>query len=61
MSGFFCIRFVLTLLILKGIIHPIMKILTQFTYPQVVPNLYYFLSSAEQNISNNAGKKTFSH
>jgi len=33
--------------IIKGIVHPKMKILSSFTHPQVVPNLYEFLSSAE--------------
>ncbi len=33
--------------ILKGIVHPKMKILSSFTHPQVVPNLYEFLCSAE--------------
>ncbi len=37
----FCIRN------LKGIVHPKMKILSSFTHPQVVPNLYEFLCSAE--------------
>ncbi len=32
---------------LKGIVHPKMKILSSFTHPQVVPNLYEFLCSAE--------------
>ncbi len=32
---------------LKGIVHPKMKILSSFTYPQVVPNLYEYLYSAE--------------
>jgi len=32
---------------LKGILHPKMKILSSFTHPQVVSNLYEFLSSAE--------------
>jgi len=31
----------------KGIVHPKMKILSLFTHPQVVPNLYTFLSSNE--------------
>jgi len=31
----------------KGILHPKMKILSSFTHPQVVANLYEFLSSAE--------------
>jgi len=33
-------------MIIKGILHPKMKILS-FTHPQVVANLYEFLSSAE--------------
>ncbi len=32
---------------LKGIVHPKMKILSSFTPPQVVPNLYECLCSAE--------------
>ncbi len=32
---------------LKGIVHPKMKILSSFTHPQVVPNLYEYLCSAE--------------
>ncbi len=32
---------------LKGIVHPKMKFLSSFTHPQVVPNLYEFLCSAE--------------
>jgi len=32
---------------LKGILHPKMKILSSFTHPQVVANLFEFLSSAE--------------
>ncbi len=31
---------VCTLYLLKGIVHPKMKILSSFTQPQVVPNLY---------------------
>ncbi len=31
----------------KGIVHPKMKILSSFTHPQVVPNLYEFLCSAK--------------
>jgi len=31
----------------KGIVHPKMKILSLFTDPQVVPNLYVFICSAE--------------
>ncbi len=32
---------------LKGTVHPKMKILSSFTHPQVVPNLYEFVCSAE--------------
>ncbi len=32
---------------LKGIVHPKMKILSSFTHPQVVPNLYECLCSAD--------------
>ncbi len=32
---------------LKGIVHPKMKILSSFIHPQVAPNLYEFLCSAE--------------
>jgi len=37
--------------ILKGIVHPRMKIMSSFTQTQVVPNLYEFLSSAEQKMT----------
>ncbi len=33
--------------VLKGIVHPKMKILSSFTHPQVVPNLYECVCSAE--------------
>jgi len=33
--------------IIKGILHPKMKILLSFTHPQVVANLYEFIFSAE--------------
>jgi len=33
--------------ILKGILRPKMKILLSFTHPQVVANLYEFMSSAD--------------
>ncbi len=33
--------------LLKGIVYPKMKIRSSFTHPQVVPNLYEFLCSAE--------------
>jgi len=32
---------------IKGLVHPKMKILSVFTHPQVVPNLYVFICSAE--------------
>ncbi len=32
---------------IKGIVHPKMKILSSFTHPQVIPNLYAFLCSTE--------------
>ncbi len=34
-------------LFLKGIVHPKMKIMSSFTHPQVVPNLYECVCSAE--------------
>ncbi len=34
-------------LLLKGIVHPKMKILSSFTHPLVVPNLYECICSAE--------------
>ncbi len=33
--------------VIKGIVHPKMKILSSFTHPQVVPNLYECVCSAE--------------
>jgi len=36
--------------VVKGIVHSKMKILSLFTYPYVIPNLYEFLSSAEHKI-----------
>jgi len=38
---------VILILILKGLVHPKMKILSVFTHPHVVPNLYAFICSAE--------------
>jgi len=32
---------------IKGLVHPKMKILSVFTHPHVVPNLYAFICSAE--------------
>jgi len=32
---------------LKGIVHPKLKILSSFTHPEVVPNLFVFICSAE--------------
>ncbi len=45
---------------LKGIVHPKMKILSAFTHPQVVPNLYEFLCSAEHKgrYSEECGKRS---
>jgi len=33
---------------IKGLVHPKMKILSVFTHPHVVPNLYVLICSAEQ-------------
>ncbi len=48
--------------ILKGIVHPKMKILSSFTHPQVVPNLYECLCSAEHKgrYSEECGKQSSS-
>ncbi len=32
--------------VIKGIVHPKIKMLSSFTHPQVVPNLYEFICSA---------------
>ncbi len=47
---------------LKGIAHPKIKILSSFTHPQVVPNLYEFLCSAEHKgrYSEECGKQSSS-
>ncbi len=47
---------------LKGIVHPKMKILSLFTHPQVVPNLYECLCSAEHKgrYSEECGKQSSS-
>ncbi len=47
---------------LKGIVHPKMKILSSFTHPQVVPNLYECLCSAEHKgrYSEECGKQSSS-
>ncbi len=44
--GQFMLNTKLTVL-LKGIVHPKMKMLSSFTHPHVVPNLYVFLFYAE--------------
>ncbi len=46
----------------KGIVHPKMKILSSFTHPQVVPNLYECLCSAEHKgrYSEECGKQSSS-
>ncbi len=48
--------------ILKGIVHPEMKIVSSFTHPQVVPNLYECLCSAEHKgrYSDECGKQSSS-
>ncbi len=42
---------------LKGIVHPKMKILSSFTHPQVVPNLYecLVLLNTKEDVLNNVG------
>ncbi len=47
---------------LKGIVHPKMKILSSFTHPHVVPNLYECLCSAEHKgrYSEECGKQSSS-
>ncbi len=47
---------------LKGIVHTKMEILSSFTNPQVVPNLYEYLSSAEHKgrYSEECGKQSSS-
>ncbi len=47
---------------IKGIVHPKMKILSLFTHPQVVPNLYESLCSDEQKgrYSEESGKQSSS-
>ncbi len=47
---------------LKGIVHPKMKILSSFTQPQVVPNLYECLCCAEHKgrYSEECGKQSSS-
>ncbi len=47
---------------LKGIVHPKMKIVSSFTHPQVVPNLNECLSSAEHKVrcSEECGKQSSS-
>ncbi len=47
---------------IKGIVHPKMKILSSFTHPQVVPNLYECLCSAEHKgrYSDECGKQSSS-
>ncbi len=47
---------------LKGIVHPKMKIMSSFTHPQVVPNLYECLCSAEHKgrYSEECGKQSSS-
>ncbi len=44
---------------IKGVVHPKMKILSSFTHPHVVPNLYECLCSAEgkEDILKNVGNR----
>ncbi len=42
-----CMKHLVPRLEFKGIVHPKLKILSSFTLPQVVPNLYEYLCSAE--------------
>ncbi len=45
------------IMLVKGIVHPKMKILS-FTHPQVVPNLYEFvLPSTKEDILKNIGDR----
>ncbi len=45
----------------KGIVYPKMKILSSFTHPQVVPNLYEFISAVDnkRRILKNVGNQSF--
>ncbi len=54
-----CSMFALIMLV-KGIVHPKMKIRSSFTHPQVVPNLYECLCSAEHKgrYSEECGKQS---
>jgi len=47
MSSFAAYLFFLPAAAVKGTVHPRMKILSSFTHPQGVVNLYEFLSPAE--------------
>ncbi len=59
---FYCIFFNQKSAAFKGIVHPKMKILSSFTHPQVVPNLYECLCSAEHKgrYSEECGKQSSS-
>ncbi len=48
--------------VFKGIVHPKMKIVSSFSHPQVVPNLYECLCSAEHKgrYSEECGKQSSS-
>ncbi len=50
------------LMLLEGIVHPKMKIQSSFTLPQVFPNLYEYLCSAEHKgrCSEECGKQSSS-
>ncbi len=54
--------YTVVMILLKGKVHPKMKILSSFTHPQVVPNLYKCLCSAEHKgrYSEECGKQSSS-
>ncbi len=55
-------QIVMFIQVIKGIVHPKIKILSSFTHPQVVPNLYECLCSAEHKgrYSEECGKQSSS-
>ncbi len=49
-------------MLVKGIVHPKMKILSSFTHPQVVPNLYEFvLPNTKEDILKKVWKQSLGH
>ncbi len=59
---FACLNVSCSTIDLKGIVHPKIKILSSFTHPQVVPNLYECVCSAEHKgrYSEECGKQSSS-